>query len=94
LQVNGPLKQWTDIGIPMKRREFPFPESLRRDCDKYYVNNYIRWYVLIESFCKHTDVSRYSTEPFARANGQIPQLNLWDDHDVGHPKTSKLHTDL
>lgn len=26
--------------------------------------------------------SRYSTEPFASANGQIPQLNLWDDHDV------------
>jgi hypothetical protein len=28
--------------------------------------------------------SRYSTEPFAGANGQIPQLNLWDDHDVSH----------
>lgn len=28
---------------------------------------------------------RYSTEPFASANGQIPQLNLWDDHDVGIP---------
>jgi hypothetical protein len=25
---------------------------------------------------------RYSTEPFASANGQIPQLNIWDDHDV------------
>jgi hypothetical protein len=25
---------------------------------------------------------RYSMEPFAGANGQIPQLNLWDDHDV------------
>jgi hypothetical protein len=25
---------------------------------------------------------RYSTEPFAGANGQIPQLNIWDDHDV------------
>lgn len=25
---------------------------------------------------------RYGTEPFAGANGRIPQLNLWDDHDV------------
>lgn len=25
---------------------------------------------------------RYSMEPFAAANGQIPQLNIWDDHDV------------
>lgn len=26
---------------------------------------------------------RYSTEPFAAMNGKIPQVNLWDDHDVG-----------
>lgn len=32
---------------------------------------------------------RYSTEPFAGANGQIPQLNLWDDHDVS--KTDVWH---
>ncbi|CAG8953495.1 hypothetical protein HYFRA_00010245 [Hymenoscyphus fraxineus] len=67
IRVNGPLRPWTDIGNPKKRREFPFPESLRKDCDEYYVNNYIRW---------------YGTEPFATANGQIAQLNLWDDHDI------------
>lgn len=27
-------------------------------------------------------VSRYGTEMFAVANGQIPQINIWDDHDV------------
>ena len=68
IRVNGPLKAWTDISNPHKRREFHFPESLRKDCDDYYMNNYIKW---------------YSTEPFAGANGQIAQLNLWDDHDVG-----------
>lgn len=26
--------------------------------------------------------SRYGTEMFAVANGQIPQINIWDDHDV------------
>lgn len=28
---------------------------------------------------------RYGTEPFAGANGKIPQVNLWDDHDVSRP---------
>ncbi|KAI1441815.1 hypothetical protein F5Y02DRAFT_286973 [Annulohypoxylon stygium] len=67
IRVNGPLREWTDIGNPKKRRDFPFPESLREACDEYYLRNYIRW---------------YSTEPFASANGQIPQLNIWDDHDI------------
>ncbi|KAL8243783.1 hypothetical protein R6Q59_010041 [Mikania micrantha] len=67
VRVNGPLKSWTDIGNPHKRRAFPFDESLRSACDKYYFDNYIRW---------------YSTEPFATANAQIPQINIWDDHDI------------
>ncbi|PBP19762.1 hypothetical protein BUE80_DR009394, partial [Diplocarpon rosae] len=67
IRVNGPLREWTDIGTPHKREKYPFPESLRKRCDEYYANNYIRW---------------YSTEPFASANGQIAQLNLWDDHDI------------
>ncbi|KAI9734148.1 MAG: hypothetical protein M1818_006647 [Claussenomyces sp. TS43310] len=67
IRVHGPLRAWTDIANPSKRRDYPFPETLRKECDDYYVENYIRW---------------YSTEPFASANGQIPQLNLWDDHDI------------
>ncbi|KAK3394778.1 hypothetical protein B0H63DRAFT_57769 [Podospora didyma] len=67
IRVAGPLNEWTNIGNPKKRKEYPFPERLREDCDNYYLNNYIRW---------------YSTEPFAAANGQIPQLNIWDDHDI------------
>lgn len=67
IRVHGPLRPWTDIGNPKKRRDFPFPEKLRADCDDYYLKNYIRW---------------YSTEPFAAANGQIPQINEWDDHDI------------
>jgi hypothetical protein len=43
IRVNGPLRPWTDIGIPRKRQKYPFPEELRRKCDDYYVNNYIRW---------------------------------------------------
>ncbi|KAK0729329.1 hypothetical protein B0T21DRAFT_394637 [Apiosordaria backusii] len=67
IRVQGPLRKWTAIGNPKKRREYPFPESLREECDDYYLKNYIRW---------------YGTEPFAAANGQIPQINIWDDHDI------------
>lgn len=67
IRVNGPLRYWSGIGNPKKRREYPFDGKLRDECDDYYLHNYIRW---------------YSTEPFAQANGQIPQLNIWDDHDI------------
>ncbi|KAK4128166.1 hypothetical protein N657DRAFT_629325 [Parathielavia appendiculata] len=67
IRIGGPLKNWSNTKNPKKRRDHPFPESLRLECDDYYLKNYIRW---------------YSTEPFASANGQIPQLNIWDDHDI------------
>lgn len=67
IRVSGPLRPWTDISNPKERREYPFPESLRADCDDWYLKNYIRW---------------YGIEPFAAANGQIPQVNIWDDHDI------------
>jgi len=43
IRVSGPLRAWTDIGNPKKRREYPFPESLRAECDNWYLKNYIRW---------------------------------------------------
>ncbi|KAI0404473.1 hypothetical protein F4802DRAFT_567190 [Xylaria palmicola] len=67
IRVSGPLRDWTEISNPKKRRDYPFPEKLRKACDDYYLNNYLRW---------------YATEPFAAVNGQIPQLNIWDDHDI------------
>jgi hypothetical protein len=67
VRVKGPLAEWTNIQNPHKRRHYPFPEELRAKCDKYYYDNYIRW---------------YTTGKFATANGQIPQVNIWDDHDI------------
>lgn len=67
VRVDGPLKPWTAISNPHKRREFPFDEKMRADCDEYYFNNYVRW---------------YGHAPFSTANGQIPQVNIWDDHDI------------
>jgi len=67
VRVDGPLKPWTAISNPKKRRDFPFNEEMRSKCDEYYFDNYVRW---------------YTTEPFATANAQIPQINIWDDHDI------------
>jgi hypothetical protein len=67
VRVTGPLQAWTNINSPRKRREYLFDESLRKECDPFYFHNYIRW---------------FSTTPFATANAQIPQVNIWDDHDI------------
>ena len=65
VRSEGPLRKWTDIANPNRRRDYPFDESLRAACDEYYCNNYINW---------------FASEPFASANAQIPQINIWDDH--------------
>ncbi|KAJ5159174.1 Alkaline phosphatase D-related protein [Penicillium coprophilum] len=67
IRVDGPLKPWTAIGNPHKRRNHDFDNKMRADCDDYYYANYVRW---------------YNTEPFRTANGRIPQVNIWDDHDI------------
>ncbi|KAF2717758.1 hypothetical protein K431DRAFT_232388 [Polychaeton citri CBS 116435] len=67
VRVKGPLKEWTAIANPHKRRDFPFGSKMRDDCDEFYFDNYTKW---------------YGQEPFATANGQIAQLNIWDDHDI------------
>ncbi|KAJ6004120.1 hypothetical protein N7499_000187 [Penicillium canescens] len=67
IRVDGPLKAWTAIHNPHKRRTHDFDNQMRAACDDYYYANYVRW---------------YNTEPFRTANGQIPQVNIWDDHDI------------
>lgn len=67
VRVDGPLKPWTAISNPHKRRDYPFDEKMRADCDEYYFKNYVKW---------------YGQPPFSTANGQIPQVNIWDDHDI------------
>ena len=67
IRVDGPLKPWTDIANPKKRKNFPFDNEMRKQCDDYYFKNYAEW---------------FSKESFATANSQIPQVNIWDDHDI------------
>ena len=73
VRVTGPLKPWTDMTNPKKRREFAFDEEMRAACDSYYFNHYVEW---------------YSAEPFASANGQIAQINIWDDHGTPDSDTT------
>ncbi|KAH5327338.1 hypothetical protein HBI24_085980 [Parastagonospora nodorum] len=67
VRVDGPLKAWTAISNPHKRRDYPFGRQMRDDCDEYYFNNYVKW---------------YGQRPFSTANSQIAQVNIWDDHDI------------
>lgn len=65
VRVDGPLNEWTSIGNPHKRRDYPFGEKMRAECDEYYYQNYVSW---------------YSAEPFSSVNAQVAQINIWDDH--------------
>lgn len=65
--VDGPLQKWTGMTNPHKRRVHDFNEGFRASCDEYYYDNYVRW---------------YTTGSFKAANAQIPQINIWDDHDI------------
>lgn len=67
IRVDGPLKRWTAIANPHKRRIHDFDNNMRVECDDYYFDNYAKW---------------FSEEPFKTANGLIPQINVWDDHDI------------
>ncbi|KAI9828595.1 MAG: hypothetical protein M1826_005977 [Phylliscum demangeonii] len=67
VRVTGPLREWAALKNPIKKREYPFSEDLSEECDSFYFENYVRW---------------FSMAPFATANGQIAQINVWDDHDI------------
>lgn len=73
VRVDGPLREWADLGNPKRRRDHPFGEELQAECDLFYFRNYAKW---------------YTSEPFATANGQIPQINIWDDH--GRPSLGSI----
>ncbi|KAJ9628022.1 hypothetical protein H2203_003243 [Taxawa tesnikishii (nom. ined.)] len=58
VRVDGPLKPWTDIANPKRRKDFPFNEELRAQCDEYYFNNYLNiWddHDIIDGFGSYTD---------------------------------------
>lgn len=67
VRVTGPLTEWAHMKNPEKRRKAIFTSEMEKDCDNWYFKNYCEW---------------YSHGPFSRANRMIPQVNIWDDHDI------------
>lgn len=44
IRVNGPLKPWAEnMSNPIKRRRYPWTQSLSDDTDEWYCNNYMDW---------------------------------------------------
>jgi len=46
VRYEGPLRAWTQIKTPRKRREYKFGSELRAECDAYYFKNYADWWVI------------------------------------------------
>ena len=65
VRVDGPLKAWTDIANPRKRRDYPFDEDLRAACDAYYFANYVRACLpdRLKSTPHYTSITRGISKP-------------------------------
>jgi len=66
-EPHAPLFPWAQELSPHKRSKIPFPIELRDKVDDWYFQHHCDW---------------FNASPFREANAQIPQLNLWDDHDI------------
>ncbi|QRV94715.1 transcription factor btf3 [Ceratobasidium sp. AG-Ba] len=67
MEPHAPLYPWGQELSPRKRAKIPFPLELRDKVDDWYFQHHCDW---------------FNASPFREANSQIPQLNLWDDHDI------------
>jgi hypothetical protein len=67
VRTEGPLRDWCANRSRSARRKAPFTDALRIRCDEHYYENYVRW---------------FTAPPFRNANSSIPQVNMWDDHDI------------
>ncbi|CAE6474095.1 unnamed protein product [Rhizoctonia solani] len=66
-EAHAPLEPWAQELSPRKRAKIPFPLELRDKVDDWYFQHHCDW---------------FNASPFREANAQIPQLNIWDDHDI------------
>ncbi|KAB5589360.1 hypothetical protein CTheo_7198 [Ceratobasidium theobromae] len=66
-EPHAPLCPWAEELSPLKRSKIPFPLELRDKVDDWFFQHYCDW---------------FNVSPFREANAQIPQLNIWDDHDI------------
>ncbi|KAH8697764.1 hypothetical protein BGW36DRAFT_427716 [Talaromyces proteolyticus] len=61
------FEEWTRIKNPHHKHNAPFSAALKAELETFYLNHYASW---------------FSHGLFSLANGQIPMVNIWDDHDI------------
>lgn len=66
---------WIRIRNPEHKHHAPFTTELREELETFYLERYCMW---------------FSQGLFGMANGQIPMINIWDDHDIIDGKRNTL----
>ncbi|KAH9809178.1 hypothetical protein Tdes44962_MAKER06205 [Teratosphaeria destructans] len=61
------FKQWMEIKNPEHKHRAEFTPEMQDELEEFYLNRYAMW---------------FSQGLFGMANGQIPMVNIWDDHDI------------
>ncbi|KIW65230.1 hypothetical protein, variant [Phialophora macrospora] len=59
--------EWTRMRNPEHKHHAPFTHEMKEELETFYLNRYAMW---------------FSQGLFGMAAGQIPMVNIWDDHDI------------
>ncbi|OAG45730.1 hypothetical protein AYO21_00366 [Fonsecaea monophora] len=59
--------EWTRMRNPAHKHHAPFTHEMKEELESFYLNRYALW---------------FSQGLFSMAAGQIPMVNIWDDHDI------------
>jgi len=61
------FKEWLTINKTSNKRRAEFTKEMKEELEVFYLERYAMW---------------FSQGLFGVANGQIPMINIWDDHDI------------
>ncbi|EGW31122.1 uncharacterized protein SPAPADRAFT_141671 [Spathaspora passalidarum NRRL Y-27907] len=73
------LKSWTEIRNPLKKNSFEVTEETTNEFENYYLSHYMDWFG--KGFWQGKK-ARTLQSLFPLAMSQIPQVNIFDDHDI------------
>lgn len=59
--------EWTRMRNQVNKHHAPFTPEMKEELESFYLNRYAMW---------------FSQGLFGMAAGQIPMVNIWDDHDI------------
>ncbi|OTA99395.1 hypothetical protein M426DRAFT_87080 [Hypoxylon sp. CI-4A] len=61
------FQDWLHIKNPLHKNNAPFTTAMQNEMEQFYLERYMMW---------------FSQGLFGLANGQIPMVNMYDDHDI------------